>query len=79
VPRRSILKVVKVNYTPAAPWMVRVPSRLQRVEGARKKFFEKESVAKAYIERLAKQLPASPIGAILASCWSLAVVAATCG
>jgi len=54
--RRSILKVVKVNYTPAAPWMVRVPSRLQRVEGARKKFFEKESVAKAYVERLAKQL-----------------------
>ena len=56
MPRRSILKVVKVNYTPAAPWMVRVPSRLQRVEGARKKFFEKESVAKAYVERLAKQL-----------------------
>ena len=56
MPRRSILKVVKVNYTPAAPWMVRVPSRLQRVEGSQKKFFEKESVAKAYVERLAKQL-----------------------
>ena len=56
MPRRSILKIVKVNYTPAAPWMVRVPSRLQSVEGSQKKFFEKESVAKAYVERLAKQL-----------------------
>jgi integrase len=36
--------------------MVRVPPRLQRTEGARKKFFTKESVAKAYVERLARQL-----------------------
>ncbi|MGI8482375.1 MAG: tyrosine-type recombinase/integrase, partial [Chthoniobacterales bacterium] len=36
--------------------MVRVPPRLQRTEGARKKFFIKESVAKAYVERLARQL-----------------------
>jgi hypothetical protein len=28
VGRRSILKVVKVSYTPSAPWMVRVPKRL---------------------------------------------------
>jgi len=54
--RRAVLKVVKTNYTPSAPWMVRVPPRLQRIEGARKKFFAKESVAKAYVERLAKQL-----------------------
>ncbi len=54
--RRAVLRVVKTNYTPAAPWMVRVPPRLQRLEGARKKFFAKESIAKAYVERLAKQL-----------------------
>jgi hypothetical protein len=36
--------------------MVRVPLRLHRIEGARKKFFAKESIAKAYVERLAKQL-----------------------
>jgi len=54
--RRAVLRVVKANYTPNAPWMVRVPQRLQRVEGARKKFFAKESIAKAYIERLARQL-----------------------
>jgi hypothetical protein len=56
--RRTILKVVKTNYTPSAPWMVRVPPRLQRIEGARKKFFAKESIAKPYVERLAKQLKA---------------------
>jgi len=54
--RRAVLKVVKTNYTPSAPWMVRVPPRLQRIERARKKFFAKESIAKAYVERLAKQL-----------------------
>jgi hypothetical protein len=54
--RRPVLKVVKTNYTPSAPWMVRVPPRLHRIEGARKKFFAKELVAKAYVERLAKQL-----------------------
>ena len=54
--RRAVLKVVKTNYTPSAPWMVRVPPRLQSLEGARKKFFAKESVANAYVERLAKQL-----------------------
>ena len=56
MPRRSVLKVVKVNYTPNAPWMVRVPARLQAMEGSQKKFFERESVAKAYAERLARQL-----------------------
>jgi len=54
--RRAALKVVRTNYTPSAPWMVRVPPHLHRIEGARKKFFAKESIAKAYIERLAKQL-----------------------
>ena len=53
--RRAILRVVKTNYTPSAPWMVRVPQRLHRIEGARKKFFAKESIAKAYVERLAKR------------------------
>jgi len=56
VPRRSVLKAVKVNYSPATPWMVRVPSGLQGIEGAAKKFFAKESIAKAYVERLARQL-----------------------
>jgi integrase len=54
--RRAALKVVRTNYTPSAPWMVRVPPCLHRIEGARKKFFAKESIAKAYVERLAKQL-----------------------
>jgi integrase len=36
--------------------MVRVPPSLQPLEGARKKFFAKEAIAKAYVERLAKQL-----------------------
>ena len=56
MPRRSVLKVVKVNHTPSAPWMVRVPTRLQPTEGSRKKFFDKEAVAKAYGERLARQM-----------------------
>ena len=56
MPKRAVLKVVKVNYTPSAPWMVRVPKRLQNVEGAKKKFFRGESVAKAYVERLAREL-----------------------
>ena len=33
--RRAILRVVKTNYTPSAPWMVRVPQRLHRIEGPR--------------------------------------------
>jgi integrase len=56
VGRRAVLKVVKVNYTPSAPWLVRVPKRLQKIEAAKKKFFRRESVAKAYVERLARQL-----------------------
>jgi hypothetical protein len=56
VPKRAVLKVVKVNYTPSAPWMVRVPEQLQKIEAAKKKFFRRESVAKAYVERLARQL-----------------------
>ena len=32
MPRRSILKVVKVNYTPAAPWMVLRPSEAANLE-----------------------------------------------
>jgi hypothetical protein len=34
--RRFVLKVVKVTYTPSAPWMVRVPPRLQEIEKATK-------------------------------------------
>jgi type I restriction enzyme, R subunit len=36
VPKRPLLKVVKVNYTPSAPWMVRVPEQLQKIEAAKK-------------------------------------------
>lgn len=54
--RRAVLKVVKTKYTPKAPWMVRVPPSLHRIEGAQKKFFARESIAKAYIERLTRQL-----------------------
>jgi integrase len=54
--RRAVLKVVKTNYTPNTPWMIRVPPSLQPLEGARKKFFAKEAIAKAYVERLTKQL-----------------------
>lgn len=36
MPKRSVLKVVKVNYTPSAPWMVRVPEQLQKIEAAKK-------------------------------------------
>ncbi len=54
--RPAVLKVVKVNYTLSAPWMVRVPPRLQKIEGAGKKFFSKECIAKAYVERLAKHM-----------------------
>ena len=56
MPRRVVLKVVKTNYTPNTPWMIRVPPSLQPLEGARKKFFAKEAIAKVYVERLAKQL-----------------------
>ena len=56
MPRRFAIKVVKVTYTPHAPWMVRVPVRLQSTEGSQKKFFEKESVAKAYADRLAREM-----------------------
>ena len=31
--RRFVLTLVKVSYSPASPWMVRVPTRLQRIEG----------------------------------------------
>ena len=56
MPKRPVLKVMKVNYTPSAPWMVRVPEQLQKIEAAKKKFFRRESVARAYVERLARQL-----------------------
>lgn len=56
MPRRFILEVRKVNYTPGKPWMVRVPKSLQISEGAERRFFDKESIAKAYVDRLAKQL-----------------------
>lgn len=56
MPRRSILKVIRVTYTPNAPWMVRVPEPLQHTEGALRKFFKKESVAKAYMQRLMKEM-----------------------
>jgi len=52
--RTFILKVTKVTYSPSAPWMVRIPPNLWQLEGQKKKFFEKESVAKSYKERLGR-------------------------
>lgn len=49
-----ILKVAKVTYSPNAPFMVRIPPGLWQIEGQKKKFFAKESVAKAYKDRLAR-------------------------
>jgi len=56
MPRRLIIKVVKVTYTPCAPWMVRVPRDLRAQEGSERKFFEKKAVASAYAEWLAGEL-----------------------
>ena len=56
MPRRSVIKVVKVTYTPCAPWMVRVPRDLRAQEGSERKFFEKKAVASAYAEWLAGEL-----------------------
>ena len=52
--RTFILKVTKVTYSPNAPWMVRIPPGLWQLEGQKKKFFDKESVAKSYKERLGR-------------------------
>ena len=52
--RSFILKVTKVTYSPNAPWMVRIPPGLWQLEGQKKKFFDKESVAKSYKERLGR-------------------------
>ena len=52
--RTFILKVTKVTYSPHAPWMVRIPPSLYQLEGQKKKFFEKEAVAKSYKERLSR-------------------------
>ena len=49
-----ILKVSKVTYSPNAPFMVRIPPGLWQLEGQKKKFFAKESVAKAYKDRLTR-------------------------
>ena len=52
--KHFVLKVTEVTYSPLAPWMVRVPPGLWPVEGQKKKFFAKESVAKSYRDRLAR-------------------------
>lgn len=36
--------------------MVRVPEALQKLEGAQRRFFEKESVAKSYVSRLSREM-----------------------
>lgn len=54
--RRFLLQVRKAIYNPAKPYVVHVPDSLQKAEGAKRRFFEKEAVAKAYVKRLERQL-----------------------
>ena len=54
--RRFILEVRKAPYSPKAPYLVHVPKSLHAAEGAQRRFFEKEAIARAYVKRLAKML-----------------------
>jgi integrase len=56
MPRRFVLEVRKAPYSPKAPYLVHVPKALYAAEGAQRRFFEKESIAQAYVKRLAKVL-----------------------
>jgi hypothetical protein len=49
-------------YSPNAPFLVRIPPGLWQLEGQKKKFFAKESVAKAYKDRLAQLTAAALTG-----------------
>jgi hypothetical protein len=50
--RRFILEVRKAPYSPKAPYLVHVPKSLHAAEGAQRRFFEKEAIARAYVKRL---------------------------
>ena len=54
--RRFILEVRKAPNSPKAPYLVHVPKSLHAAEGAQRRFFEKEAIARAYVKRLAKML-----------------------
>jgi len=54
--RRFILEVRRAPYSPKAPYLVHVPKSLHAAEGAQRRFFEKEAIARAYVKRLAKML-----------------------
>ncbi len=56
MPRRFVLKVTKVSYSPDKPYMVRVPAALQKMEGSQRRFLDKESVAKSYVARLSREM-----------------------
>ncbi len=56
MPRRFVLKVTKVSYSPDKPYMVRVPAALQKMEGSQRRFFDRESVAKSYVARLSREM-----------------------
>jgi integrase len=56
VPRHFVLQVRKVSYCPTSPYLVHVPHSLQNVEGAKRRFFSKEAVAKTYVKRLSHLL-----------------------
>lgn len=56
MPRRFVLEVRKAPYCPKTPYVVHVPKALHSAEGAQRRFFEKEAVAKAYVKRLERML-----------------------
>lgn len=49
-----MLKVPKATYSTKTSWKVRVPPSLCPLEGLKRKFFDKEAIAKTYKERLAR-------------------------
>ncbi len=56
MPRHFVLQVRKVSYSPNTPYLVHVPPSLQSVEGAKRRFFDKEIIAKTYVKRLSQLL-----------------------
>lgn len=56
MPRHFTLQVRRVSYSPATRYLVHIPPSLQRVEGAKRRFFAKEAVAKNYVKRLSQLL-----------------------
>lgn len=56
MPKHFSLQVRKISYCAKTPYLVHIPASLQAVEGAKRRFFEKEAVAKTYVKRLAQRL-----------------------